>query len=381
MTEIPRILLMIDKSRAWDRGLLIGIARYSQINKPWTFFTKPAAYLSKVGHKKLVKEILQWKPDGAIMTQTETIPEIANLGIPCVITNTTEPLAGSPCVLIDNGAVGSLAAKYLVEKGFKSFAYCGFKDKLWSDCRGESFSITLKKSGYDVVEYIPGRSKNSKQEHLVGWLSSLAKPLALMCCNDDRAQDVLQACKVAAIRVPDEIAVLGVDNDQLVCDLSDPPLSSIALNSEKGGYQIAKALHDIMSGQKPAENIVIKPTFVEERLSTDTLAIEDHVVADAIHYIKLNANRSLQVDDVANGVAVSKRTLQQRFRKSLGRSVFDEINSVRIEKMAKMLISTNLSVAQIARIMGFPGFEHVSRSFKKLKGMSPLEYRKENSEI
>ena len=200
-----------------------------------------------------------------------------------------------------------------------------------------------------------------------------------MAGNDDRSQDVLAACKIADIKVPSEVAILGVDNDELICGLSYPQLSSIALSTQRAGYEAAQVLGKMMEGQNVAENerqVSVSPLHVVTRQSTDIMAIEDKQVAEAVHFIRNHSNEVIQVSDVAEAAGLSRRTLEQRFRKVLAHSVHEEIKFTRVNQMAKMLIGTNLSISQIAWSLGFPYPNNISRYFKKQKGISPLEYRR-----
>jgi LacI family transcriptional regulator len=202
-----------------------------------------------------------------------------------------------------------------------------------------------------------------------------------MACNDDRGRQVLEACKIADLHVPEEVAILGVDNDEMVCDLSNPRLSSIALNLERSGYEAAELLDKLMAGNKKMANqkIIAQPTHVVTRQSTNILAIEDSDVAQAVRFIRQHSKEMLQVDDVAKTVGISRRGLERRFRIALKRSVFNEIKRVRAEQVARMLVETNQSIGQIALALNYPGIEHISRFFRKEKGMSPLAYRKKYS--
>jgi LacI family transcriptional regulator len=199
-----------------------------------------------------------------------------------------------------------------------------------------------------------------------------------MACNDDRGEWVIEACKIAGLSVPDNIAIIGVDNDQLICDLCSPPLSSIVMNVEKAGYEAAALLDKMMSGEKIHNSeIPIQPTHVAVRQSTDTLAINDSDVVAAIRFIRSHSKDVIQVNDVVNVVPLSRRVLEKRFRSILGHSIFDEIRRVRVEQIIQMLAETEMSVSEIAQVLGFPDVAHVSRYFSKEKGMSPLAYRKQ----
>ena len=212
---------------------------------------------------------------------------------------------------------------------------------------------------------------------MADWLRGLPKPIGLMTCVDDRSYHVLDACKIAGCDVPNDVAIIGVDNDELICRLAKPQLSSVSLNAERAGYEAAELLDRLMSGEEPAgQQILAEPTHIETRQSTDILAMQDSEVSRAVQYIRQHPNEALQVGDVVKTVALSRRSLQLRFRRILGRSILDEIRRVRVNHVAQMLTETNLPVSKIALALGYPGIDHIARSFRKEKGMSPLTYRK-----
>jgi len=216
---------------------------------------------------------------------------------------------------------------------------------------------------------------------IANWLRSLPKPLGMMTCSDDRSQHVLEACKVARMHVPEEVAIIGTDNDELLCELSNPTLSSVTFNLERAGYEAAKLLDELMDGEPmKGQKIIVQPTSVITRQSTDILAMDDVEVAAAVRYIREHAQTMIQVRDVVDATALSRRSLEQRFRKVLDRSILDEIKRVHIEQVTRMLIETNYSVKKIALILGHQGTENISRYFKQFTGLNPSEYRQKFGE-
>ncbi len=183
---------------------------------------------------------------------------------------------------------------------------------------------------------------------------------------------------MAGLHVPEQVAIVGVDNDELVCELSDPPLSSVALNVERGGYEAAEMLDKLMAGKESIKkDIIVEPMHVVTRQSTDILAVEDPEVADAMRFIRRHSKRIIQVSDVVDSVGLSRRVLQQRFRRIFGRSIYDEIKRCRLEQIVLVLAETDLSISQIASAFGYAGIEKLSRYFQREKGMTPLAYRKQ----
>ena len=210
------------------------------------------------------------------------------------------------------------------------------------------------------------------------WLQSLPKPLGLMACNDDRARQVAEACKLADVSVPGQLGIIGADNDEVVCGLSDPPLSSIAVNFDRAGYEAAGTLDSLMAGRVPVPGrILARATHVVVRRSTDFVAVEDDAVAKALRFIRAAIRgQELNVGVVARNAGVSRRLLETRFRRELGYSVLDEIRRVRTDKIAQLLVETLMPVREIAEALGFADIRHFARYFRSAKGMSPLAYRK-----
>ena len=384
MSKVPKVILLIEKSRAFGRGLLHGIVQYSNFHGPWLFYMEPEV------NKKYRKRPYDWiedlKADGIIgyTWDANLVKAIVNLECPAILRGLEKPTRNAYCILTDQIAIARTAVDYFLELGFRRFAYCGFDDMIWSQQRGENFSKIVAESGYKTYLYRQPKTKrlrtpDKEQVVIAKWLISLPKPIAVMAGNDDRSQDVLAACKIADIKVPSEVTILGVDNDELICGLSYPQLSSIALSTQRAGYEAAQVLGKMMEGQNVAENerqVSVSPLHVVTRQSTDIMAIEDKQVAEAVHFIRNHSNEVIQVSDVAEAAGLSRRTLEQRFRKVLAHSVHEEIKFTRVNQMAKMLIGTNLSISQIAWSLGFPYPNNISRYFKKQKGISPLEYRR-----
>jgi LacI family transcriptional regulator len=250
--------------------------------------------------------------------------------------------------------------------------------------RRKSFTDRIQQAGWTCENFaIPpfsGRMSPMRERSLIArWLQGLPKPVGLMAANDDRARQVVEACQLAGTTVPSEIGIIGVDNDEVVCGLSDPPLSSVALNFERAGYEAASALDSLMKGkggEVPAR-IIVHPTHIVIRRSTDVVAVEDSSIAKALRFIHGPASRQpMTVADVARHAGISRRLLEKRFRRELGCSVLDEIRRMHTDKMAQLLVETHLSVREIAETLGFGDAQHFARYFRAVKKVSPLAYRK-----
>ena len=383
MFRAPKIILLIAPTRAFDRELLQGIARYANECGPWTFYREPPHYRAIDWKKKVSDRLRSGQVDGIIMREPERIDEIIRYGIPGICAPVTRrTVEGFVSIVIDNGAVGKLGAEHLLQCGFRHFAYCGFEGIYWSVKRGEAFQGCIAKAGYPCHVYQPPKAKamqalwEKEEPLLVAWLQSLPKPVGIMTCNDDRSQHVLDACHAAQIHVPGEVAIIGVDNDEFICRLANPALSSICLDAERLGYRAAQLLDCVMAGEPCRETTVEgQPTHVVARSSTNILLVKDQGVSDAIRFIREHSNRALQVDDVAEAVALSRRTLQQRFSKAIGRSVHSQILRERVNRIAPMLVETDWTVARIAEEMDFSSAKQLNRVFTRLQGVTPATYR------
>ncbi|MHC4157614.1 MAG: XylR family transcriptional regulator [Planctomycetota bacterium] len=384
MARIPKVILLIETSRTCERDFLRGIAKYSRLHGPWALYGKPQYYMQPKGGKIRLAELKKSKANGIIISDSDkNRKEIIAMRLPTIIHTVKDQVPNLPNVVGDCTESGRMAAEHLLERGFRNFAYCGLGDFYWSKGRYESFRKRIKKAGFETHFYKQAKSRRRgswgyERNLKAKWLKSLPKPVGLMTCADDCSQQVIEACKIAGLHVPEQIAVIGVDNDDLVCEISNPPISSVALNFERAGYETAELLDKLMAGKKMANRrIIVQATHIVTRQSTDILAIEDEEVAKAVRFIRQHSKGPIQVSDVADATALSRRVLQQRFHEILGHSVHDEIRSACTEKVARMLIETNLSISQIALALGNTSVKHIARSFRREKGMSPLAYRKQ----
>lgn len=373
--KVRKVILQIESSRASGRALLRGIASYSRHHGQWAIHWEPG------GLEKIRPRLKTFDAEGIIMRDVDQVDEVLKLGLPTIVFGHSQrEIPGLANILTDCEAVGRMAAEHLLGCGFQHFAYCGILGHPWSDLRGESFSHRVGAAGF-VPRTFPFEQKGTipgslGQAALVRWLQDLPKPVGLMACNDDRGRQVIEACKLAGLRVPEDVAIIGVDNDELVCELSDPPMSSTGINFERAGYEAAQLLDRLMRGERPrAARIVAHSTHVVPRQSTDIMAVQDSNVVRALRFIRDHSRRVIQVRDVVEASGLSRRVLEKRFRLILGRSVLKEIRRIRADQIAQMLVETNQPVSQIALAFGFSGVEHVARYFCSEKKLSPLAYR------
>lgn len=400
MKNKKKVLLLIDTSHGSGRKLLYGISRYSRLHGPWIFNRKSEYFLdyqanyqkSQVLEEETLSLLQKWGADSVIATNINNknqFDRIVSMGIPAVILGGYEPkkpVQGWHRIRSDTDIIGKLAAEHLLGCGLHDFAYCGYSKLSWSDERGASFAKRIEKAGLETKVYQPRLSKIRGRIHelnnLANWLKLLPKPLGIFACNDDRAQNVLEACKIANFEVPEEIAVIGVDDDRLVCEVSEPELTSIGLNNERAGFEAAELLSRLMAGEKIVrQEIVVEPIDIVIRKSTDQLAIKDADVARAIRFIREHAMEVIQVSDVVEQVPMSRRSLERAFRRILNRSVFEEVKRVHVVQFSRMLLETNMSISQIAMCLGHPNSQNISRYFREEKGISPTVYRRKHGRV
>jgi len=375
-----KVILLVKPEGAYDRRLLLGIARYAHLHGPWSIFHEVEE------HKRDLHYVRNWGADGIIadIRESKKLQQAVGDKTPIITIGASSEISIYPNISSDSQAIGKIGAEHFLDRGFRHFAFLSFDDIEWSRRRALGFSKRISEAGYKIHtfkrRYIGAkRSWSHEQALLATWLEKLPTPLGLMACNDEAGRHVLEASKVAGLDVPGEVAVLGVDNDEIICSLTDPPLSSIHLNTEVAGYEAAELLAKLMTGRKVAkQQVVVQPARVETRVSTDVLALDDREVAEALRFIRENARRPLQVADVADAVALSRRRLYVRFQETLNLSVSRQIRIARIRLIARMLIETNLSIAKIAMEFGFGGPEKLSRYFKRETGLTPLDYRRKN---
>jgi LacI family transcriptional regulator len=379
--KVPKVLLLLESSREYGRELLRGITKYAASQGPWSFIFETewtnALFLAKKD-----------EADGIIAhIRTPAIAStITKLNIPAVISAMSPQPSQKFCLIkADSTAIGKLAAEHFLSRGFTNFGYCGYGKNWYSKEREKAFRDATKKAGFqtsaydDFVDAQPDcRKKRDELESIAAWLASLQSPVGIFACNDDLGQKVLEACKAIRKRVPSEIAVLGVDNDEFICNLTQPPLSSVAINGEQAGYEAATILDKLMRGKKPKGShirIVVKPTHIAVRQSTDAMAVKDVEINQALRYIARNCNEPITVSDVLGEVLCSRRVLERKFRQVLGKTIKAQIQMMRAEQIAAKLLESDLSISQIAYNMGFSRIDHVCRYFRRRYGMSPSEYR------
>jgi LacI family transcriptional regulator len=382
-----KIILLLDFAEEYSKCLLQGISRYSAENGHWSFCRMPLYYRETLGVKGILNWAKDWKAHGIIgQLYNEMENDLYQSPLPMIAQDFKERFRFIPNITGQYRETGKLGAEYFLNKGYTQFAFYGFKNIVWSRERAEGFESAVNQAGFHVhyFEHKKARSTDLwyyKSNSLSKWLKSLPKPIALMACDDNQGVHITEACKQNNIRVPQEVAVLGVDNDVMLCELSDPPLSSIELDIERAGYDTARAMDLMITGRvKFYRDILVPPLKVVTRNSTDIYASQDNYVATVLDFIHKNIDQNLLVDQIVKEVPMSRRSLEKRFLEVTGYPVYKYIFKLRIEKLAQKLVSSELSVFEIALEMGFPDSKNISRQFRQVMGCTPVEYRKRAAE-
>lgn len=374
------VALLIETSNAYARALLDGILRFTRANIPWSLYVPeqergalPPSWIAK------------WRGDGIIARiESEAIAEVlSSLPIPLVDVSAARHAPSTPYVETNDEKIAELAVQHFLERGFESFAFCGDPGFAWSNLRRDHFAKRVGKRGGRVHQFeaisrlSDDYSWNAERTKLGMWLKSLPKPIAVFACYDIKAQQVLQVCREEGIAVPESIAVLGVDNDRLLCELCTPPLSSVIPDAVQTGYQAAALLDRMMSGDRVSpEGHLIDPLGIQTRQSTDVLAIDDSDVAASLQFIRENHWRGINVSDVLKVSTLSRRVLDKRFRTTIGRTPHQEIMRLRLERVKRMLVETELPLAEIASRCGFENPEYMPVVFRRQTGQTPSGYRR-----
>lgn len=380
MIDRPRVALDVETSLNYGRQILDGVSRYIRANRPWSIYLEQHELGSDL--PGLLK---RWSGDGVITRQAT--PESARLlrrkHLAVIDLGDIHAHTGLFRIGSAQGAIGRMAATHLLERGFHHFAICGFSSESWSERRRDGFSAEVGHAGFDCTTYeSPSAGMmvwKQDQTKLVEWLQSLPKPVGIFATNDLRGQHVLDACSRANIAVPEQAAVVGVDNDELLCGLCNPPLSSVIPNPERIGYEAAAWLDRLMNGEQPSVlEVEVPPKGVAVRQSSDVFAVTDQTIASALRFIRERACDGVTVQQVVDHLDISRSWLERNFRKLLNRSPQAEIRNVQLKRCKELLRTTTLSLEKIARLTGFEHPEYLNVVFKREVGETPGRFRNYN---
>jgi LacI family transcriptional regulator len=363
-----RIGLAVDAVAAYGRGVIRGIMGFARANPRWVISVEPQWSFGSP------PDVNQWDVDGLIVQvfSREFEDAVIARGLPATnVSNFPNHTLRLPTVVPDDLAIGRMAADYLLSLGFRELGFCWGGDAPYARLRLEAFRVRAAQDGVRV------HVNNARQTEMGNWLTGLPKPIGVLGCNDDWAHRLLNTARRNGLKVPDEIAVMGVDDDELFNTLVTPSLSSIALPLEEIGYQSAALLDRMMDGEELEElSVLLPPVRVVPRESTDVLSIADNDIVAALRFIRNKAAQPLQVDDVLDHVALSRRSLERKFQRLVGRSILDEIRRAHIERAKKLLIETDLAMPEVATGSGFTSATRLGIVFQKEVGEPPTLFRK-----
>lgn len=384
-----RLILLSDFTESFSYNLLKGVLAYSKSHEPWVVCRMPPSYKLTYGIEGVLKWAKTWQADAIIgrFDNDDNVELFRQHGIIAIAQDYKARFENIPNITGDYRKTGKMAAEFFLNKGFQHFAFYGYRDTVWSQERCEGFYECIAERGF-------GNNFHAYQEQslddlwfyeappLLSWLKSLPHPTALMACDDNQGNRITEICKVNNIKVPDKIAILGVDNDEIICNLSDPPLSSISHNIVRGGFEAAelidRLLNDEENNRQDMQDVVIQPINIVNRLSTDFYSTTDMHIHTALKYIHQNIASNITVSDIVKQVPLSRRLLEIRFKQVTQQSIHKYIFNLRMERFAQLLLASDAPIADVAEQVGINNLKNLSRQFKTLKKVSPNEYRKEH---
>lgn len=378
MQQMPHVALLIETSRSYGRGLLRGVRAWVAEHGPWSMYlelrdlsSKPPLWLKR------------WRGDG-ILTRTNNqamADIIAATGVPAVELRASKLKQNLPFAGADNRALGEMVVDHLLDRGFRHFGLYELRTESFFEQRRDNFLQAVTQHGYECHVRDAGDRElpaqwERHQDELAKWITNLPKPVGIMACTDQLGFWLLDACRRADAQVPEEVAVVGVENEEALCTMANPQLSSVQFDAKRTGYQAAGLLSDLMNGKRAVKSqTLVPPLGIVTRQSSDTLAIEDPLVVRALQYIRAHACDGLTVEQLLDHLCVSRSSLERHMRDAIGRSPKAEILRLRLDRVQGLLAETDLSIAAIAEKTGFFYPQYLSEVFKKKLGITPGEFR------
>lgn len=381
-----RLLFISDFTEQFAYNLLKGIMSFSRETEPWVVWKMPPSTKRKLGIPGVVDWAVRWKADIVIgqFEPEEDVSLFTAKGIAVLAQDYKRRFRSCPNITADYLKTGRMAADYYLDKGFRHFAFFGYKDACWSYERYLGFRHRVEEAGFGDSFYLYDTQNIDnlwffESEKIADWLQSLLKPVAVFACDDNQAALLLEAANAVGVKVPFDVSVLGVDNDEVLCGLSNPSLSSIRVDIAQGGYLAAsQAVKMINDKSFTGPDIIMQPVGVVSRGSTSLFATTDIQVIKALDFIKENVSRHINVMDVLKVVPLSRRLLEIRFKNVTGMTIYSYISLQRINLFAERLVTTKDTVNEIALALDEPDVKSISRRFKAIKGCTPSEYREKH---
>ena len=380
-----RLLIISDFTEQFPYRLLRGIMAYARrSDQPWVVCKMPPSYKRKIGIKGVVRWAKDWRANVVIgqFDPDDDVSLFRKNGIVAIAQDYITQFDDIPNITAEYELTGRIAAQQLTGRCYRNYGFFGYEGVCWSDGRLKGFKDTLEADfGVTEVHVFNDRQLSSLWSYNIAelrqWILSLPKPIGIFACDDNQAQILLETCQASGVNVPLDVAIIGVDNDEVTCNLTAPALSSIDMDIEKAGYETAQMAERMVSDPSyRGEDIVIRIIAAVSRGSTGIMATKDPIVAEAMRYIYQNRARKIQVSDVVKQVPVSRRLLEQRFKDATGASIYTVISNLRMDYFAQQLVSSSDTVSEIAARMDEPDTKSISRRFQALKGCTPTEYRK-----
>ena len=408
MSRLLRVAVLIESSRALGRGMIEGIASYSRLHGPWSMYFEPQ------GLGAAPPEWLStWDGDGILARIDDQVMADAVLatGLPAIDLRGRLPNLELPFIGGNNESITRLAFEHLRDRGLSRFAFCGVPagQMRTLDLRRQHFEQHVESAGFSCDTYTgepvreskrqripvrrisdagtPGipaadfghRGWEEEQTDLARWVASLPKPVGIMACHDPRGYQLVDACRRASVQVPDQAAIVAVDNDPVLCLMANPPMTSIDMDGVRVGYEAASRLHRMMIGEAgPTGPILLEPKRLIARRSSDMLAIDDLDIAKAVRFIRDHACDGIRVDSVVRHVAMSRSVFERRFKQILGRTPKAELLRIQIDRARQLLTETDLGMAAIADQAGFSNEKYFSDAFFRQTKQRPTDFRRES---
>lgn len=379
-----KLLYISEFSGTYPHAIFSGMVRRSrEINGELSVFGVPPSYVWQNGREGLVRYARTLGVNVVIgqFSDDDDLSIFERNGIVAFEQDSRITRDTLPRLTEDYEGTGRIAADFLVQCGFRNFGYFGVSNTRWSKFRCQGFLKSLEELGAADNFYTNTKASwdtvwNYDFEELEEWLRSLPKPIALLACNDSQGLKLMQACTSAGIEVPSEVSILTIDNNEIMCNLSPLPLSSILIDVASAGYDLAVLAEEMLkNGDFKGHDIYAKPRRIVQRLSVANIYSSDNHVHRALSYIHSNLDRKINVNDVLSQVPLSRRLLEERFKKATGESIYAYILRNRIERFANLLIENNLPISAIASMLGEEDPRSISRRFKAIKGCTPEEWR------
>ncbi|MBO4918413.1 MAG: DNA-binding transcriptional regulator [Bacteroidales bacterium] len=378
-----RLLIITDFTESFARKLLKGIVDYSRTKEQWVICRMPPAYKAQIGIPGVVRFAKDWGADAVIgqFEETDDVGLFAKNGIAAVAQDFKKRFTSIPNITADYIGTGRMAARFYIDRGFRNFGFFGFNHVCWSDERLEGFRREVEEAGFGDSFY-PYNLQDIdhlwyyERDKMAEWLRMIPKPIGIMACDDNQGNNLIEACHSAGVKIPSEVSVMGVDNDELLCNLGSTTMSSISVDIEEGGWKTAELIERMVSFPgAPVEDVVLNPVKIVGRMSTAAFATDDDQIQKAVQFIHRNYQKKISVKDVTAEVALSRRLLERRFKSVTGQTIYQYITDLKIKHFSEMLLNTGDQVINIALSLGENDTKSIARRFKQLYGCTPHEWR------